>query len=1471
MDGPVVCVPLSVDTFVLNPALFASDRKSKICPLNLPDYSGLRYGSLLKADVIPSVRLHAASPAEVNTRITDVSGTGKPRADRMGVYLHWVLPRGFRTGIAASYSARGEYEQQRVESGFPENGENSDNNGEPEFRPVPDRWFVFRYIANATLSSDGTAATEVEAPVLRSFVVESNSIREIEDFGPTEDVETEATPFLDPAKPTGKQGTTFLGQKFDLEDWDPNRHPNRGRYSPLTVISSSNSLFPDFQPHNAHVFSLHDDLTYTAKDGTLKTLHSATVSYLIFGFHADQRQDPFYFDKALEGKFTAPSHKTILEKCFMELQNPNTTFATDWIKKQAAESRLICHGAVHDVAWSFSAVPKTVPAENLAQVFEDEHPVALGTDVMDAVEAYLDSYQGTDDQDGDGSNTMADITSLLRKSKNDVHACREEAKELFRNRFKPTAGGVVWRFGGSGESGAADTTGQSQAVNSLGLPVSGGDKAKPTDLEKEAIHELNVTQHYMDACVRHRNQLQFLLFCEWWKYRAEQETVFSSSMMIEEQAEKRARVAEIKNTVRGLMYELRLLGIGDIDKTFVGGKLLKLKNQIRSNPLTSSKLKETLQATFYARKDPAVVVVGVENPWPKDFSKSNLKVRLSNDLPLNDPRNGETSFTKWTGLAKGNMGNISGFVQLLDGIVKQNPECLDKLREIAIPAKKRWIEAWKRLHFENLIKKAPPALTKTLGSLFAEWIFFTSNSYHDFNPEAEFKYFRKPRPSAPSQDVTIKWGDTQGWFPLFIEWEAEYYHVPFDKWSLKKEMDGTIIYAINDGLNLHEVKGIKSDRRVVGGRSLLLPQATETIENQIRRLFENAKKGEEVDEETQKRILRDISELPLLSSKLDGLTDHLLTLVGGAHVSPYKGDIEPSDVEISVEGVFDDDVINYLTTATFDVTPYGRYLDFQRVRTASKERRFPFKPVTHGQARLTKFNIVDKFGQAVCALPTERGKEFIPLLPHTSKSLSCQANSLTGPHFANTALQDPEGQCQFVQLSPSINQDSRINACFVLRDAGKREENTDPKSINYWINRMFSDRQTSWRPCGEWDNPIWGWLLVNYRDGGLQIYEGDGTFRAEALLREDKVFWRPKGAAIFFGDDDAEGDGSDDEDDEHRTASTQLDFLLRRLKHHIYLQTLMEVVKEALQVLKPVPGSYADQLPAILGRPLALVNTGWSLELATAPMTDQSYQPETKSKATQPTLLEYEFDLKIGDKNNSSDGVIGYFFEHAPNTPKHSKSDASDPYNMDYDSICTDFLDPIHPPALLQHVEHLTCVSSMPKMRPYHINPTHHNPQDFRYLHDNMLQVFAMIIDPFSTITGYSGILPPKQLQLPPWTVEDAMKKMKPMIRVGPVLIPGALPDTSEMQIANLGKPAAASSGQTQDNATEAAAGIPAHIPSDGDWIWLQPKPTGTDSDEVEYVEMPLTQYQTGYIPMEGPHTAIEGFLQLKSLSKKKE
>jgi hypothetical protein len=160
---------------------------------------------------------------------------------------------------------------------------------------------VFRTITKAE-TSNGDLLTEQNLPAVKAFAIESNRIRKIADFGPEEDVETEAAPFLDLADNKGahEQDDTFMGYKTDLEGWTegfiPGSEENRGKYhSPLTVVNSSNPLFPDYQPHNPNVFSFHDDLTYLKGDKRL-TLKHAEVSYLVFGYYSDEKHDPFFVD-----------------------------------------------------------------------------------------------------------------------------------------------------------------------------------------------------------------------------------------------------------------------------------------------------------------------------------------------------------------------------------------------------------------------------------------------------------------------------------------------------------------------------------------------------------------------------------------------------------------------------------------------------------------------------------------------------------------------------------------------------------------------------------------------------------------------------------------------------------------------------------------------------------------------------------------------------------------------------------------------------------------------------------------------------------------------------------------------------------------------------------------------------------------------------------------------------------------------
>lgn len=115
---------------------------------------------------------------------------------------------------------------------------------------------------------------------------------------------------------------------------------------------------------------------------------------------------------------------------------------------------------------------------------------------------------------------------------------------------------------------------------------------------------------------------------------------------------------------------------------------------------------------------------------------------------------------------------------------------------------------------------------------------------------------------------------------------------------------------------------------------------------------------------------------------------------------------------------------------------------------------------------LTKLTIVDKFGQAVCC-PLPKPKPRVPpkipefLHPCLSDQL---CPSVLPDNTLNTVFTSPDAPtssgarlCPFIQITPAINQNARINARFVEKDS----------------------EPSSWKVCDDWDNPILGCKLHN--------------------------------------------------------------------------------------------------------------------------------------------------------------------------------------------------------------------------------------------------------------------------------------------------------------------------------------------------------------------------------------------------------
>ncbi|KAK4121066.1 hypothetical protein N657DRAFT_683178 [Parathielavia appendiculata] len=165
-------------------------------------------------------------------------------------------------------------------------------------------------------------------------------------------------------------------------------------------------------------------------------------------------------------------------------------------------------------------------------------------------------------------------------------------------------------------------------------------------------------------------------------------------------------------------------------------------------------------------------------------------------------------------------------------------------------------------------------------------------------------------------------------------------------------------------------------------------------------------------------LLRNAINLSFFSATLDGLSDHLLTLMHGTHISAAvaagRGQQPQAHSRLSQAacGVTEADLLAIGAAGADSLTPYGSTVPVGPHCTTFS----PFKPVVHGRARFIKLTIVDKFGQVA------------PLYPCVSPALSRGWLPGTSPPVADTVVAvDPPGACQFFQLPLRINQEARLN------------------------------------------------------------------------------------------------------------------------------------------------------------------------------------------------------------------------------------------------------------------------------------------------------------------------------------------------------------------------------------------------------------------------------------------------------------
>ena len=291
---PAVCVPMNVDAFVLNGKV-CDTGLTRIAPITQPDYRGLRLDSSeIRYDVLPHVDVQRTQPASVNSRVSAVESlnptvldpsspsTAAPstpplRRNRLGVYLHWSIPRLYRAASAIADSVDGKILGEHFSS-------------QPTFRLVPNRWLVFRVISSAEPSvPDGQQ--------ISGWIIESDRLRQVDEFPLDADLETEASPYVSYVPgyenqdgSLDYQARVLIGAKFPLASWT--EQGISVPRIPLTVMNSSNFCFADNTVHNPNVFSMIDNLDYTNVDGSQAYYTEATCHYVVLGWHSSETDDP---------------------------------------------------------------------------------------------------------------------------------------------------------------------------------------------------------------------------------------------------------------------------------------------------------------------------------------------------------------------------------------------------------------------------------------------------------------------------------------------------------------------------------------------------------------------------------------------------------------------------------------------------------------------------------------------------------------------------------------------------------------------------------------------------------------------------------------------------------------------------------------------------------------------------------------------------------------------------------------------------------------------------------------------------------------------------------------------------------------------------------------------------------------------------------------------------------------------------
>lgn len=487
------------------------------------------------------------------------------------MYLHWIIPRIYRTGTAAtgfdSFGApkdpQGELDR-RVAAGFPTPSADQAPTIDQQsivFRNTPNRWLVIRRLHAGTVLP---IAARSRVQPFHAFLVESDRLQNIQNLDDSVDLQVDVTPFINGYdqnlnNPDGLAGQAeiFIGQTFQDVFNVPLPGGGVGKWTeqdvtrvPVSVLNSSNHLFPDYIPHNGSVFSMVDGFTYLPDDnpGTkLAKLDSATASYQVIGWHSDKNiaDDPFFIDPKLQNPPTRQA-RMASNKMYLSAKVQDN-HVNSWLTNNTS-TRTLCHGTMYQVEYSLTDPPKNIPADSLGNLLKQAYPIAIGTTPLDSIMSYVGAHIDTSSTSGGTAQSnpspeqivykdLKALQTLLLKQEETTDSQYEANDMLSSQSYVPTKdSGYSWQLSGQ---------------NSEGQPT------QPTPDQLTQLTALNMVQEALDIASRDLRLEQWNLWSMWWKYYSQRPTKkITPPPVYQDHIDQSALVVNLGNKVTDLQNQV---------------------------------------------------------------------------------------------------------------------------------------------------------------------------------------------------------------------------------------------------------------------------------------------------------------------------------------------------------------------------------------------------------------------------------------------------------------------------------------------------------------------------------------------------------------------------------------------------------------------------------------------------------------------------------------------------------------------------------------------------------------------------------------------------------------------------------------------------------------------------------------------------------------------------------------------------